>query len=47
MTEPGTPQSAELEKARKRRNLVIAWSLVAFIVLVFFVTIAKIKAGGV
>jgi hypothetical protein len=46
MTEPDPPQPAELEKARKRRNLVIAWALVAFIVLVFFVTIAKIKAGG-
>jgi hypothetical protein len=43
MSEPGSP---EFEKARKRRNLVIAWSLVAFIVLVFLVTVAKMKTGG-
>jgi hypothetical protein len=46
MTEPGAPQSADFEKARKRRNLVIALGLVAFVVLVFFVTIAKMKTGG-
>jgi predicted nucleic acid-binding Zn ribbon protein len=40
------PEITDFEKARKRRNLVIALALVAFIVLVFFVTIAKIKAGG-
>ncbi|MEJ0023757.1 MAG: hypothetical protein WDN76_10255 [Alphaproteobacteria bacterium] len=34
------------EKARKRRNAVIAGALLAFVVLVFFITIAKMKAGG-
>jgi hypothetical protein len=34
------------EKARKRRNLVIAWSLVAFMLLVFAVTIIKMKMGA-
>lgn len=43
MVEPGTP---EFEKARKRRNLFIAWGLVAFIVLVFLVSVARMKAGG-
>lgn len=42
MAEPGSP---EFEKARKRRNVIIAWSLVGFVVLVFLVTMAKIKAG--
>jgi predicted nucleic acid-binding Zn ribbon protein len=40
---PDAPE--EFEKARKRRNAIIAWSLVGFIVLVFLVTIAKMKAG--
>jgi hypothetical protein len=35
----------EQEKARKRRNLWIALSLVGFILLVFLITIAKMKAG--
>jgi hypothetical protein len=32
-------------KARKRRNLVIAWSIAAFILLVFLITIAKLQGG--
>jgi hypothetical protein len=32
-------------KARKRRNLVIAWSIIAFILLVFLITIAKLQGG--
>ena len=43
MAEPGSP---EFEKARKRRNLYIAWGLVAFVVLVFLVSVAKMKVGG-
>jgi hypothetical protein len=35
-----------IDKARKRRNAVIAAALLAFVVLVFFITIAKMKAGG-
>ena len=34
------------DKARKRRNLVIAWSLVAFMGLVFAVTLIKMKLGA-
>jgi hypothetical protein len=37
--------SPDLEKARKKRNIVIALSLVAFVILVFLITIAKMKAG--
>lgn len=32
-------------KARKRRNLWIALSVGAFIVLVFLITVAKMQAG--
>jgi cell division protein FtsB len=35
----------EQEKARKRRNLWIALSLAAFMVLVFVITLARLKAG--
>jgi hypothetical protein len=42
MAEP----SPDFDKARNKRNLVIALALVAFVVLVFFITIAKMKAGG-
>ncbi len=37
-----TPQE---EKARNRRNLWIALALVGFVVLVFVITLAKMKAG--
>ena len=35
----------EEEKARKRRNLAIAWGLAAFVVLVFLITVAQMRAG--
>jgi hypothetical protein len=47
MADPGSPETdPDFEKARKRRNLTIAWSLVAFVVIVFLVSIAKMKMGG-
>ena len=33
------------ERARGRRNQVIAWSLVGFIVLVFLVTVVRLSAN--
>ena len=33
----------EQERARKRRNLYIAWSLAAFMVLVFLVTVVRLS----
>lgn len=33
------------EKARKQRNLAIAWILAAFMVLVFIVTVAQLGAS--
>jgi hypothetical protein len=33
------------EKARKRRNLVLALSIAGFMLLVFFITLAQLKAG--
>ena len=40
----------EEEKARKRRNVAIFWSLIGFIVLIFLVTLQRltsnIAAGG-
>ncbi len=35
----------EQERARKRRNVWIALSLAAFMVLVFLITIARLQAG--
>jgi len=35
----------EEQRARRRRNWVIALSLIAFVLLVFLITIAKLKAG--
>jgi hypothetical protein len=35
----------EATKARNRRNLVIAFSLVAFVVLVFVITIVKLRGN--
>jgi hypothetical protein len=32
-------------KARKRRNMWIGLAIFAFIVLVFFITMARVKAG--
>ena len=43
MTEPSRP-TPEAERARKRRSLVMALGLVAFVVLVFVITIVRI--GG-
>lgn len=37
----------EQVRARKRRNLVIALAIGAFVVLVFFVSIARMHAGSV
>lgn len=31
-------------KARKRRNVVIAWSIAAFVLLVFAITVSKMQA---
>jgi hypothetical protein len=33
------------QQARGRRNLIIALALAGFVVLVFFVTIAQMRAG--
>lgn len=54
MTEqtPDAPRrlTPEEEKARKRRNVAIFWSLIGFIVLIFLVTLQRlssnIAAGG-
>jgi len=49
---PETPRrlTPEEEKARKRRNVAIFWSLIGFIVLIFLVTLRRltsnIAAGG-
>ncbi|MEJ0060619.1 MAG: hypothetical protein WDM79_14035 [Terricaulis sp.] len=53
MTEaPKPPQefvtlTPEQVKARNRRNIVLALSIVAFVILVFLITLAKIKENGV
>lgn len=35
----------EQEKARKRRNLVIALSIAGFMALVFIITLTRLQAG--
>jgi uncharacterized membrane protein (DUF485 family) len=40
-----TIMTPEELKARKRRNLWIALSVAAFVLLVFFITLAQLKAG--
>ena len=48
MTDPGTepPVSDPAAiKARSRRNLAIAGSLIGFVLIVFAVSILKMKAG--
>lgn len=42
MSDVMTPEEL---KARKRRNLVLALSIGAFMLLVFFITIAKLQGG--
>jgi uncharacterized membrane protein (DUF485 family) len=44
MTTPVIMTPDEL-RARKRRNLWLALAIVTFVLLVFFITIAKLQAG--
>ena len=37
----------EQVRARKRRNLVIALSILAFVILVFFVSVARMHANSI
>jgi len=47
MSEPEKPPAEGIsERVRKQRNLLIAAALLGFVVLVFFVTIAKMKAAS-
>jgi hypothetical protein len=43
MTEPGRELSAEEKRARGRRNVAIALTLAAFVVLVFVITLVRLK----
>lgn len=45
MSEPAVVLTPEELRARKRRNLWIALSIGAFMLLVFLITIAKLQAG--
>lgn len=45
MNEPVVTLTPDQLRARRRRNLWIALSIGAFVVLVFLITIAKLKAG--
>lgn len=48
--EPPRKLTPEEEKARKRRNVAIFWSLIGFILLIFLVTIQRLASnmsGGV
>jgi cytochrome c-type biogenesis protein CcmE len=43
MSEPGAILTPAQVKARKRRNLWIALSIAAFVVLVFLITMVKVE----
>jgi hypothetical protein len=45
MTTPAKPQPTEAEKARAKRNLTLALLLIGFVVLIFVVTLVRLKAG--
>jgi hypothetical protein len=45
VSEPAVLTPEQL-RARKRRNLWLAVSIAAFMLLVFFITIAKLQAGA-
>jgi hypothetical protein len=45
VNEPTITLTPEQQKARKRRNLWIALSIAAFVVLVFLITLTKLQAG--
>ena len=54
MSEDNRPETVKLtpeeEKARKRRNVAIFWSLIGFILLIFVTTVVRLSgnvaAGG-
>jgi hypothetical protein len=43
MTRLSREQSERIAKVRKQRNLVVGGLLIAFVVLVFFISIAKMS----
>lgn len=45
MSEESAPLTPEQEAARKRRNLWIAVSLAAFVILIFAVTVVRLGAS--
>lgn len=45
MSDPNA-ESPEAAKARRGRNLLLAGALLAFVVLVFVITIAKLSANA-
>ncbi len=45
MSEPGIVLTPEEVKARSRRNVWIALSIVAFVMLVFLITMVKVEDG--
>lgn len=50
MTEPLSEYpvlTEDEQKARKKRNLILAWSIVAFMILILTITMVKLKEGVV
>lgn len=45
MNEEGVKLTPEQERARKRRNLMIALSIAAFMALVFAITLVQMKGA--
>jgi hypothetical protein len=45
MTEKPTRAPITTEEARKRRNIATALAIAGFMVIIFFVTMARIKAN--
>jgi len=46
MTETSTPPQGEVEKRRRQRSLAIGGSIVAFIVVIYLVTLLRIGAAA-
>lgn len=44
MSAPG-PDAPEADRARKRRNLILGAALVAFVVLVFLITLVQLQGA--
>jgi len=43
--DPNAETDAEIKRRQKNRNIAVAFAIVAFVVIIFFVTIIRIQMG--